>query len=235
MFLRSLWAWSATLLATTVFGTLAILTSWIPPRGRLYLMWARGWARCVLVLAGIPVRFEVCERAERLPAAVFMSNHESAVDILVLFLAIRQEVRFLAKRSLFFIPVIGWSMWLAGFVPVDRRRTEKAKEVFGELEERLKSGISILVFPEGTRSRSGELGEFKRSGFLLAMKHALPIVPIGISGGRTVLPATGLSLHPGTVSVRVGDPIPTAGLGVSRREELMAQVRREIQRLSGRV
>jgi 1-acyl-sn-glycerol-3-phosphate acyltransferase len=230
--LRTVWAWAAALAVTLVFGSGAILTAWIPPRGALYLRWARAWARTVLVLAGIPVRVEVSHLAETVPEAIFMPNHGSAIDILVLFLVIRHEVRFLAKRSLFSIPFLGWSMGLAGFVPVDRDRKDRARAVFEELSVKLKQGLSLVVFPEGTRSRTGELGSFKKSGFLLAIKSGMPIVPIGISGARHVLGARGILLRPGIVTVRVGEPIPTAGLGVSHRRELMSQVRREILRLS---
>ncbi|MEO6326349.1 MAG: lysophospholipid acyltransferase family protein [Thermoanaerobaculia bacterium] len=231
--LRTVWAWSAAFAATLVFGTGAILTAWIPPRGALYLRWARGWARTVLVLSGIPVRVEVSQLAEAMPEAIFMPNHGSAIDILVLFLAVQNhQVRFLAKRSLFSIPFLGWSMGLAGFVPVDRDRKDRAREVFEELSVKLRQGLSLVVFPEGTRSRTGELGAFKKSGFLLALKSGMPIVPIGISGARDVLGARGILLRPGVVTVRVGEPIPTAGLGVSHRRELMRQVRREIIRLS---
>ena len=232
--LWSAWCWAMALTLTLVFGTLAILTAWIPTNGRLYLVWARSWSRVVLFFAGVPVDIEVSEAAMRVPAAIFMANHSSALDILVLFLSIRQNVRFLAKRSLFHIPVLGWSMLVAGFIPVDRRRTDQARDVFEKLEARVKRGLSILVFPEGTRSRDGSLGSFKKSGFLLALKTGLPIVPIGISGAHEILGRSRFRLQRGRVCVRVGDPIPTSGLGVSQREELMANVRAEILRASGR-
>jgi 1-acyl-sn-glycerol-3-phosphate acyltransferase len=224
----SLWSWAVIALSSTVFGLLAILTSWVPPRGRLYLFWARGWARSLLFLTGIPATIEVADDAAALPQAIYMSNHESGIDILLLLLAIRQDVRFLAKRALFFIPFMGWSMWLAGFVPVDRRRTDRAKEVLSELESRLAKGTSILVFPEGTRSRDGRLGPFKKSGFLTALKSGVPIVPVGVSGARAVLGAQGMVVRRGPVRVRAGHPIPTAGLSVHDRRELMEKVRREI-------
>ena len=217
----SLWSWAAIALSTTVFGLLAILTSWVPPRGRLYLFWARGWARTLLFLTGIPATIEVADEAAALPQAIYMSNHESGIDILLLLLAIRQDVRFLAKRALFFVPFMGWSMWLAGFVPVDRRRTDRAKEVLSELESRLTKGKSILVFPEGTRSRDGRLGPFKKSGFLTALKSGVPIVPVGVSGARAVLGAQGIVVRRGPVRVRAGRPILTASLSVHARRELM--------------
>lgn len=227
----SVWCWLVTLVLTLFFGTLAILTSWVPPRGRLYLVWARAWARGILALSRLRVRVEIAPEAAGAPAAVYMANHESTLDILVALVAIRANVRFLAKREIFFVPILGWSMWLAGFIPVDRERKEKAREVLDALADRLAHGASVLVFPEGTRSRDGRLAPFKKSGFLLALKKEIPIVPIGISGSRPLLGAHGLLVTPGEIVVRLGPPVPTAGLGISRRAELMERVRAEIARL----
>ena len=227
----TIWGWFVIVTTTVVFGTLALLTSWVPPRGRLFLFWARAWSRALLVLCGIPSRIEVSGGAAAVPQAVFMSNHESLVDIPLLFVGIRQDVRFLAKRVLFFVPFLGWSMWAAGFVPVDRRRTDKAADVFLTLEKRVKAGNSILVFPEGTRSRSGELQSFRRSGFLLALRTGLPIVPVAVSGARNVVGADSLWIRRVPVAIRFGEPIPTAGLGIGDQQALMERVRAEILRL----
>ncbi|MFI5181150.1 MAG: lysophospholipid acyltransferase family protein [Thermoanaerobaculia bacterium] len=227
----TVWGWIVILSTTVVFGTLALLTSWIPPRGRLFLFWARAWSRALLVLCGIPFRVERSLGTAAAPQAVFMSNHESLVDIPLLFVGVAQNVRFLAKRSLFFVPFLGWSMWAAGFVPVDRRRTEKAAGVFVTLERRVKAGHSILVFPEGTRSRSGKLQPFKKSGFLLAIRTGLPIVPVAVSGARDVVGADSLWIRRVPAVIRFGKPIPTSGLTVSDTRVLMETVRREILRL----
>ncbi len=227
----TVWGWIVILGATVVFGTLALLTSWVPPRGRLFLFWARAWSRALLVLCGIPFRVERSVEASAAAQAVFMSNHESLVDIPLLFVGITQSVRFLAKRSLFFVPFMGWSMWAAGFVPVDRRRTEKAADVFVTLERRVGAGHSILVFPEGTRSRSGALQPFKKSGFLLAIRTGLPIVPVAVSGARDVVGVDSLWIRRAPAVIRLGEPIPTAGLSVSDTRALMEKVRREILRL----
>ena len=226
--LVSVWSWAVIALTATAYGLLAILTSWVPPRGRFFLFWARLWARSILFLTGVPATIETADEAAALPQAIYMSNHESGIDILLLLLVIPQNVRFLAKRSLFFVPFMGWSMWLAGFVPVDRRRTAKAREVLSGLDRCLAKGLSILIFPEGTRSRDGRVGPFKKSGFLTALKSGLPIVPVGVSGARAVLGAQGMIVRQGPVRVRAGRPIPTAGLSVHARRDLMERVRREI-------
>ena len=136
----SIWSWAIIALTATGYGLLAILTSWVPPRGRFYLFWARLWARSILFLTGVPATIETADEAAALPQAIYMSNHESGIDILLLLLVIPQNVRFLAKRSLFYVPFMGWSMWLAGFVPVDRRRTAKAREVLSSLDRCLARG-----------------------------------------------------------------------------------------------
>jgi 1-acyl-sn-glycerol-3-phosphate acyltransferase len=230
-FLVTAWGWVVIVVSTTLFGTLAVLTAWIPPRGRLFLHWARAWSNALLVLCGIPTRIEISDAAAAVPQAVFMSNHESLVDIPLLFVGIRQDVRFLAKRSLFYVPFLGWSMWLAGFVPVDRERKEKALDVFETLEKRVRKGRSILVFPEGTRSRTGGLQPFRKSGFLLAMRTGLPIVPVAVSGAREVVGADSLWIRQTPVTLRMGDPIRTKELPLSERKALMNRVRAEILRL----
>lgn len=229
--LYTLWVWIFGLVVTPVFGSLAILTSWVPPRGRTYRYWARGWSRTLAWGAGIDVRVESTDAARAVPAAIFMANHTSAADIIVLFIALARDVRFVAKKELFWVPFLGWSMWLAGFIPVDRENKEKAREAFDEIGKKLRKGVSILVFPEGTRSRNGRLGAFKKAGFLLAMRTGLPIVPVGISGARAVLGADGVLIRRGTIAVRVGDPVPPDGYDFARRAEYVEKVRAEIARL----
>lgn len=225
------WVWLFGLVVTPVFGTLAILTSWIPPRGKVYQYWARWWSRTLLWAAGIDVVVEAAEGARTVPEAIFMANHTSAADIVVIFVALCRDVRFVAKRGLFWIPFLGWSMWLAGFIPVDRERKDKAREAFDRIGKHLRAGVSVLVFPEGTRSRDGKLGAFKRAGFLLAMRAGLPIVPVGISGARAVLGADGLLVRRGRIVVRIGDPVPSGSYTFAQRGEYIAKVRAEIASL----
>ena len=229
--LYTLWVWLFGLVVTPVFGTLAILTSWIPPRGKIYQYWARWWSWTLLRAAGIDVVVEATERARKVPETIFMANHTSAADIVVIFVALSRDVRFVAKRGLFWIPFLGWSMWLAGFIPVDRERKDKGREAFDRIGKSLKKGISVLVFPEGTRSRNGKLGPFKKAGFLLAMRAGMPIVPVGITGARPVLGADGLLVRRGRITVRVGDPIPSGDYTFAQRGDYIEKVRAEIARL----
>lgn len=216
---------------TIVFGSLAILTSWVPPRGRIYQYWARWWSRSVLFLAGIPVTVEASQAALETREAIFMPNHTSAADIMVLFVALDRDVRFVSKKELFWVPFLGWSMWLAGFIPVDRENKSKARQAFDGIGKHLRKGVSVLVFPEGTRSRTGKLGEFKKAGFLLAMRTGLPIVPVGISGARQVLGADGIRVVPGRIVVRIGEPVRPGDYTFETRHDYVKRVRDEILRL----
>ena len=160
--------------------------------------------------------------------------HESLYDIPALLATLPGQTRFLTKRALFRIPLLGWSLRAGGFVTIDRENLGNARDSFSEAVASLREGVSVLVFPEGTRSSTGELLPFKRGGFLLALKSGLPIVPVAVTGSRAVRRKGSYVIHPGRIQVSYGVPITTEGLGVSRRRELSARVRSEILRLSGR-
>lgn len=225
---------------TVILGLLAVLVSWIPPRGHGMLICARVWSRCLLAagLIRLEVEIEDQEGKEEDPDAatprscVFMANHGSYLDVPTLLAVLPGQVRFAAKRSLFFIPVFGWSLWAGGFIPIDRKNRSRAKDAFEIAARRIRGGASVLFFPEGTRSLDGRLGEFERGGFLLALKSGVPIVPVGIDGSYRALPRSRFTLRPGPIRVRLGAPIETEGLGVRDRAELMARVRERIAELS---
>lgn len=218
---------------TVIFALLAILTSWIPPRGLWVTLVARLWARCLVAAAGVRVEVELDPAIDPARGYVFLANHQSYFDIPALLATLPGQVRFAAKRSLFRIPIFGWSLAAGGFIPVDRADRSQARDVFAAAGERLREGISVLFFPEGTRSADGRLLPFQRGGFLVALKSGLPVVPVGISGAREVLPRHTLVIRPGTIRIRYGQPIETSVYGVRRRSELTGEVRRRITELAG--
>jgi 1-acyl-sn-glycerol-3-phosphate acyltransferase len=193
------------------------------------------WGRCCFRLSG--ARLEVVGREHVEPGRryVIMANHESSLDIVSLLTALPPsiELRFLAKKSLFKIPFLGWAMASAGFIPVDREDRSTAAATLAQTVEIVGRGGSPLVFPEETWTTDGRLLPFARGGFLVALKTGLPILPIGLEGPRLVLPPGEGVIRPGPVTVRLGGPIPTAGLGISQLAGLMARVRTEIDRLRG--
>lgn len=224
---RTLWAWAIGVLLTVFWSTLGILTWPLSPRGDLYLRYARIWSRWVLALLGIEVAVEGRERVDPETTYLFMSNHASTFDIFALFVATEHPLRMVAKRILFFIPIFGWSLWMCGFIPIDRSNRERAIRSLEKAARRIREGLSVLVFPEGTRSRTGRLRSFKKGGFMLALKAGVPVVPVVVLGTEAIMPKGSLEVRRGTITVRFGEPIPTAPsqVGRSDRDRLMERVR----------
>jgi 1-acyl-sn-glycerol-3-phosphate acyltransferase len=230
-FLRSLAAWTVIALATAIFGIPSIFAAFIPPRGDWYLLFARGWARTLLVATGVRLTVSGREKAQAAGPCIYFANHESFYDILVLFAVLPGRVRFLAKQSLFWIPVLGWSMWAAGFIPIDRENRRKAAASLDRAAARLRGGKSVIVFPEQTRTRTGQMLPFKKGGVRMALKTKLPIVPIGIAGTFPIVQKGSFFLTPGPAAVAIGDPIATAGRTVADRNAILAECREAITKL----
>jgi 1-acyl-sn-glycerol-3-phosphate acyltransferase len=222
---------------SVVLGLTGIALAWVPPRGSLSLASFRLWARGLLAASGVRVAAHYAPELERGIAGggryVFLSNHQSLFDIPALLATVPGPVRLVAKRSLFRIPIFGWSLAAGGFIPVDRADRSSARETFAAAQARVRAGASLLLFPEGTRAREDTLLPFQRGGFLLALKSGLPIVPIGVAGTRRIQRRGSLAIQPGTATVRYGAPIDPASYGVRRKPELMAAVRRRIAELAG--
>lgn len=218
---------------TGFFGVLATTLSWITPSGRMFAFLGRLWSGGWLLAAGIRVEVERESPLDQGVGYVFMVNHQSALDIPVLLATLPVPTRFLAKRELFRIPVLGWALRAGGFIPVDRKVRSRARETIEEAGSRLEKGSSILVFPEETRSRDGNLLPFKRGGFLVAARAGASVVPVGIEGTGRAQPTKRLLLTPGTVRVRYGTPIPVGALEAEERGRGIQRVRQEIARLAG--
>jgi 1-acyl-sn-glycerol-3-phosphate acyltransferase len=216
---------------TVIAGTLVAVVGFIPPRGDWALPLAWLWARLVLASALVRLRREGADRIPGERPVVFMANHESWLDLPALGASIPVQVRFVAKRWLFSVPFFGWAISSMGFIPVDRPHRRTATRSFEKAATRIRAGRSLLIHPEGTRTSTDSLLPFQRGGFLIALKSGVPIVPVGIEGARGCLPRHGYLLRPGTITVRFGDPILTAGRGVTARGELMDSVRTAIERL----
>jgi 1-acyl-sn-glycerol-3-phosphate acyltransferase len=228
---RSAIVWTIILVLTVLFGVPAIFAALVPPRGDWFLRFARGWARSVLTVAGIPVRVLHFDRIERGRSFVVVANHESFCDILVLLATLPMQVRFLAKRSVFRIPVLGWSIAAAGFVPVDREDHSRGAATVEAALRRLEGGRSLVIFPEETRTHTGDLLPFKRGAAHLALKSGLPILPVGLAGTFRVLPRGTLAITPGPVVMSVGDPIEVSGRSIREREPVTHAAREAIESL----
>ncbi len=220
-------------IGSLVLAVATLAVSWIPPRGNWAFAVMRVWSNAVLAASMVRVQVRYSPELEPGKSYVFLSNHQSLFDIPVLIATAPGQIRMVAKRSLFQIPIFGWAMKAGGFIPVDRKDRSTARQTFASAAARLRGGTSILIFPEGTRSKTDTLLPFQRGGFLLALKSGLPIVPVGVRGTRAVQDPARFSIHPGTVEVFYGVPIHTADYGLRRKEELTAEVRARITELAG--
>ncbi len=229
--LRSIGVWIAIALSTVLFGLPAIPAAFLPPRGDWFLRFARGWARTILAFSGISVRLLHAERLQTGGSFVIVANHESFCDILVLLAHLPMQLRFLAKRSIFRVPILGWSIRAAGFVPVDRGDKTRGTATVEAALSRLETGRSLVLFPEETRTRTGDLSPFKRGAALLALRSGFPLLPLGLAGTRRVLPRGSLLMTPGKVILSVGEPIAVGGRSARDRDEVTEEVRREILKL----
>jgi 1-acyl-sn-glycerol-3-phosphate acyltransferase len=174
-------------------------------------MWLarRVWSPLCLWITGCR---RVLDRLPPLPAGplIFASNHASALDIWVLLEKLPRTVRFIAKRELFRIPVFGWYMRLGGHIAVDRKNHVQAVQSLHDAAAMVRAGTSLIVFPEGTRSRDGRVQPFKKGPFALALEARVPIVPVAVSGSAEVTPRGLVAVWPGTIHVAVGEPIDPA-------------------------
>jgi len=221
-----------------VFGTLfwaimAIVFGMIPPRGHWTYPVGRLWSKGLLFCAWLRVETRFAVPLDPQARYVYMANHQSLFDIPVLLATLPGKTRFLAKKSLFQIPIFGWAMSIAGFIPVDRRDRSTARDMFAEAIARLRAGVSLLVFPEETRSLDGKVHAFQRGGFLLAMKSGLPIVPVGLNGTFDVQPRRSFLIRPRRIVVNYGAPVQTDGVELRSKRVLVSEARAEVARLAG--
>ena len=233
-----------TIAAARTLATAIVLSLYVLTCGPLVLLWAlltrqagilyRAGAlgiRMGFALAGIRLRVTGAEHIQA-GAAVYASNHASNIDPPAVFLALQPvfpRLRVLYKAELRKLPVLVWAFDLAGFVPIERANKDQSWPAVDRAAGALRAGNSFVIFPEGTRSRTGELLPFKKGGFVMAIKGQAPVVPLVVSGGRQAMRKGSRLIWPATVTVALSPPVPTAGLTFDDRDALIATVRRAIE------
>jgi 1-acyl-sn-glycerol-3-phosphate acyltransferase len=229
--LRSLLTYVLVSLYVLVIGPIGIaFVLLFRAKGLLYKL-GHGGVALALGLAGI--RYKLIGRENLTPerAVVFCSNHQSNVDPPVLFEALHRRLHVLYKAELNNIPILGRVLQLGGFMPVTRENREEAFRAIERAAQSIRAGNTFLIFPEGTRSRTDQLLPFKKGGFVMALRARAPIVPVAVMGGRASMRKGSWVVRPVTVTVRVGEPIETAGMTEDDRDRLIAMVRERIEAL----
>ncbi len=213
----------------TLSGVLMVLTL----NGNVPLMMARRlWAPMHWRIGGSRMFVEPLPPLDWSKPYIFLMNHQSAMDIPCAFAALPVNIRFVAKHVLKYVPFLGWYMAMTGMIFINRSNHREAVKSLQRAGERIRSGKSILAFPEGTRSRDGLIHPFKKGPFVLAIEAQVPIVPVAIEGSFQNLPRGGIGLRKHDIRVKVGMPIETKGLKPADREALLRQVRDAIIQLN---
>ena len=189
-------------------STLALIFSFFTkPRTKAFLTTAHLWGKLLVKVSGIRCEVSGIENIPKNKAMIFAANHQGAADILIVLACLPSNFRFAIKKELFNIPIFGWYLRRAGYFPIDRKLILSAYRTVENIIEYIKGGDNVLIFPEGTRTKTGELGKFKRGSLLAALKSGAPIVPLAISGSFDLMPKGSFIMNPHPVKFSIGKPI----------------------------
>lgn len=227
---QSLFIIGWTVFVTAFFCSIAIAASFLrlDNNGDLLHKMGRVWARSILFASRIKVTVKGLANIDPNRSYIFMANHQSNFDIPVLLSYLPVRFRWLAKAELFKIPLFGLAMQKAGHISIDRFNRESAIESLTEAARIIKNKGSVFIFPEGTRSRDGNLRPFKKGGFVLAIDSGVPIVPVIIQGTWQIMSKRGIRIKPGNVILEIQQPIETTNYTRKTKKELMEKVRQII-------
>ena len=229
--LRGIWVRCVLAFLTVLLATpLTIVLLLVPRWSNLLVTTGRIWSRSMLAATGVRVTFHGIDNAYRHSPCIFISNHQSIVDIWVMFSFVPPETRFVAKQELFRLPFLGWVLRASGCIAINRGRRAEAIRSLRIAGERVRTGCSVVLFPEGSRSDDGRLGPFKKGGFHLALQAGVPVVPVAITGSFDVMPKNTLKVTPGPVEVFVEPPIDVARFQPEDYAGLLAEVHDVIER-----
>lgn len=232
--LNSLRLYAVAVVSTIWYAVRIVGATTLKTRNMERICWTgpRGWCRSLLWGGGVKVDFEGLEYLDPPRPAVLVSNHESWYDVFALAGHLPVDYRFVGKKELVKIPFFG-PAWLAcGNIPLDRSNRSAAFESLRLAGEKIRREKAVVVmFPEGTRSSDGQLLPFKKGAFVLALELGVPVIPVGVSGSRELMPKGSFLVRPGRMTVRVGPPIEVDGLTVDDRDVLVERARTEVERL----
>jgi 1-acyl-sn-glycerol-3-phosphate acyltransferase len=205
-------------------AVLTILVSPIDRKGKITHLLSKVFGNGILMIAGVKVSTYGADRLDKSKSYIFVSNHQSYFDIPVLMHSIPNNVRFVYRENLTKIPVLGWGMYLGQYIPINRENVREAMKSLKKAAEKVRRGISVAIFPEGTRSFDGSLGDFKRGMFVIADEAKVELVPTAIDGSYSIMPRSKFRIQSGNVKVTFGEPV-----AYSKDKVLLENIKREIQ------
>ena len=214
---------------TALMGTTTIIVALFSKSGEAPHLVARAWARSIMFVSGIRVTVRGMENVPKTGPSIFMANHASLADIPVLLAFLKVQFRWLAKAELFKIPILGRGMKGCGYISIDRSDRKSAFDSLKKAAETIRNGVSVMIFPEGTRSKDGHIQEFKKGGFVLALDAAVPIVPVVVHGTANILPKGTMRVHPQPVLIEIHQPIDTSAYTRKTKDDLIFRVRMIMQ------
>ena len=213
-------------MVTVPAAVLTILGGLFDPNGKHVYGISRVWSWSILKVCGISLPIAGLNHVDPKQRYIFMANHQSNIDIPVLIQTLLAfQLRWLAKKELLWVPLFGWAMWAAKHITVNRTDRADAMQSLKKAKRRIASGISLVFFPEGTRSRDGRLLPFKRGGFWLAVQTQTPVVPITIDGSGMILPKGDWRIRSGEIRIIVGEPQAVESYRSGKLLALLNQVR----------
>ena len=213
------------ILVTAFMAVMLILVSLVTAGGDTPHKIARIWAKCILALSNIKVSVKGFSNLKPGRSYIYMANHMSNFDIPVLQAYLPVQFRWLAKAELYRIPLFGYAMKRAGYISIDRSNRKSAIESLNKAAKIIRNGVSVIIFPEGTRSRTNNVQPFKKGGFFLAVDSGVPIIPIIIHGTEQIMAKNQISIKPGNVTLEIAKPINSSDYTRKTKEDLMEKVK----------
>ncbi len=237
--LFTIWCWSGCALSTAFWGTISILASFVSSSGRVQHYCMRRWSKDNLRLSRARVEIEGIENLDPVRPQILVANHSGLHDILSLSASLPIQFRWIAKKSLFRVPFMGWHMRRSGYIAIDRENPREAAKNIIEAARLIQNGTNAIAFPEGTRSHTGELGKFHGGAFSLALRTGVPLVPVTLEGSYRVIRPKTLQVNPGVViRIKIDKPIDLSSYARGEKQRLMQDVfeimERNLKELRGR-